>query len=57
MLQEAGLVDYPPTLAGTGEDWAATGDLDITADITISASRATIDAPGLGDLTGISWST
>jgi hypothetical protein len=43
---------YMLTLAGTNEDAAATGDLDITADLTIrgaGAGRTIIDASSLGD--------
>jgi CSLREA domain-containing protein len=34
-------------LAGTGEDAAATGDLDVTADVTITGRRTTVDARGI----------
>ena len=42
---------YTLTLAGGGEDAAATGDLDITGDVTIAGlgGGATIDATLLGD--------
>jgi CSLREA domain-containing protein len=38
---------YALTIAGTEEDAAATGDLDITGDLTIRGSGAIIDANGL----------
>lgn len=40
---------YTLTIGGAGEDAAATGDLDITTDITIEGNGATIDASALGD--------
>src|SRR5205807_2430480 len=43
---------YHLTIAGAGEEAAATGDLDITSDMTIIGAGATstiIDATGLGD--------
>lgn len=40
---------YVLDVAGPGEDAAATGDLDITSDITIQGNGATIDASALGD--------
>lgn len=38
---------YQLTIAGTGEDMAATGDLDILARIEIEATNSLIDAAGL----------
>lgn len=37
------------TLAGSGEDGAATGDLDLTDDVTIDGRGATIELGALGD--------
>lgn len=38
---------YTLSVAGTGEDAAATGDLDVTGDLTIQGNGATIDADGI----------
>lgn len=45
-------VTYTLSINGTGEDAAATGDLDITDDLTLTgvgAATTIIDAAGLGD--------
>ncbi|MDZ7734369.1 MAG: S-layer homology domain-containing protein [Acidimicrobiia bacterium] len=40
-------VDPTLTIAGTGEDANATGDLDVTGDLTLWGNGATVDADGL----------
>ncbi len=40
---------YLLTRSGANEDAAATGDLDLTSDVTIVGQGATVDASGLGD--------
>ncbi|RFU19350.1 right-handed parallel beta-helix repeat-containing protein [Geodermatophilus marinus] len=44
---ELGKHTYALTLGGTGEDAAATGDLDVTGRVTIRGGGATVDARGL----------
>ncbi|MDZ7733127.1 MAG: hypothetical protein U5R31_08420 [Acidimicrobiia bacterium] len=40
-------VDPTLSITGTGEDAAATGDLDITDDLTLDGNGATVDADGI----------